>query len=710
MPSSLLRVARPALLAGLLSGVLAACAAKPTITCGTGTSEENGVCVPVAVAKCKDGQALVGGTCRPVCGNGTIYVGTVCTVAEAACGDGTTLVGGQCVASDPLAGATVREGAEPNDTAATATPIELPAIGQAAVVVGGIVGAPIDGRADFDGYVFTANAGDLVRVQLTAVGASSVGAVLEPIGLGGSLRRYVVDPAGRGATRDVYLPVGGAWLLKVGDATNLDLFQGEFPRGGSDASYLAALSLVTPPSTRSLTVGATETGDWKTTAVFALNGDVEAQLVNVGVRAGEGADALAGLRSVWMTDASGKFLGEETDKPGLPASEALLARFAVPPAGARLGIDTLVDFGGAAGAAWSVSVDELSWTAVDVPYGGVGDLSDGTAFILGFDVAEAGIVRIGVANIGYDLSQLTVELRDAAFRLKGSSAFATDGTLSGYVPAGAGGRHYAVFRDAGWVAGEGGSVNTFDWDVSQQPVTSLALADVPGMVVFDQTLPDEAEGWYVIESPVDAELTAMLSPDLPDTYLALDAFDARMTPLTPAGVLDVVAMLDGLAVSAGAPVILKLTATQSAAVTGSVDVYVPFTASESEPNDQVDQGQSLPLEASRAVVVNAAIDVRDADAYAFTLTAPATVRLLTRKVGTTSLDTKISLYDEVGFIDENDDIDFMAGNFYSRIERDLAPGTYVVRVETVSYAFGDVSSSGPYQLSLRTTPLEVPAP
>jgi alkylation response protein AidB-like acyl-CoA dehydrogenase len=52
----------------------------------------------------------------------------------------------------------------------------LPAIGQPALVVGGVVGTPVDGRGDFDGFVFTAKAGDLVRIQLTAVGASSVGA------------------------------------------------------------------------------------------------------------------------------------------------------------------------------------------------------------------------------------------------------------------------------------------------------------------------------------------------------------------------------------------------------------------------------------------------------------------------------------------------------------------------------------------------------
>jgi hypothetical protein len=58
--------------------------------------------------------------------------------------------------------------------------------------------------------------------------------------------------------------------------------------------------------------------------------------------------------------------------------------------------------------------------------------------------------------------------------------------------------------------------------------------------------------------------------------------------------------------------------------------------------------------------------------------------------------------------DVRDDIDFMAGNLYARIERPLEPGTYVVRVRTPSYAFGDVFTSGPYQLSMRATPMSQP--
>ncbi|MFM2151641.1 MAG: hypothetical protein RL199_76 [Pseudomonadota bacterium] len=705
-----LRPVRPSLIV-LLAGVLGACAPKPTITCGTGTSEENGVCVPVSVAQCKEGQSLVGDTCKPVCGAGTIYVGNVCTVADAACGAGTTLVGGQCVVADPLASATVRENAEPNDTTATATRLELPAIGQPAIIAGGVVAAPADGRADFDGYVFTAKAGDTVRVQLTAVGASSVGAVLAPVALGGSLKRYVVDPVTRSAARDVYLPVGGEWLLRVTDATNLDLFNAEFPRGGADAGYLASLSLVTSASKRSLSIGATEAGDWKGPAVFSINGDEDPRLVNVGVRAAEGAATLEGIRSVWMTDVNGRFLGEETDKPGVPAAEALLARFAVPPAGALLGIDAVADFSSGAGAAWTLSVDQLSWTEVDVPYGGVGDLTDGTALILGFEAPPSSVVRVGVASIGYDLAQLTVELRDEAFRLTGMATFSADGALSGFVPADAGGRHYAVFRDAGWVPG--GSVYTFDWDVTQAPATTLDLGTVPGRVPFAETLPEQAEGWYVLASPVDAELTAVISPALAGTYLALDAFDARMQPLTPPGVLDTVAIVDGLTLSAGEAIILKVTATQAADVTGSLDIYVPFVVNEAEPDDQVDQAALLPLETSGAVVVNASIDVEgDVDNYRFTLTAPSTVRLLTRKAGGTALDTILSLADETGAteLDVSDDIDFMAGNLYSRIERPLDPGTYVVRVRTPSYAFGDVSTSGPYQLSIRATPAETPEP
>jgi hypothetical protein len=695
----------------LLAGAVAACATKPTITCGSGTSEENGVCVPATVSQCKEGQALVGDTCKPVCGSGTIYVGKVCTVADAACGVGTILSGGQCVLADPLAAATIRENPEPNDTADNATRFELPAIGQPAVLAGGVVAAPVGGVADFDGYVFTAKAGDTVRVQLTAVGASSVGAVLEPVALGGGLRRYVVDPVARDAQRDVYLPVGGDWILRVTDATNLDLFHAEFPRGGADAGYLASITLVTSASTRSLSIGATEGGDWKSPVVFSVNGDVEARLVNVAVNAAEGSSALKGLRSVWMTDANGKFLGEETDKPGAPAVDALLARFAVPPGGALLGLDTVVDFGSAAGTAWSLTVDQLSWTAIDVPYGGVGDLTDGTAIILGFDAAAASVLRIGVASIGYDLARLTAELRDEAFRLVGKSTFTTDGALSGFVPAGAGGRYYLVFHDAGWVPG--GTVYSFEWDVSQQPVKSLDLTTVPGRLAFSETLPEQAEGWYVLESGVDAELTAVLSCAVPGTYLALDVFDTGMQALAPAGVLDSVAIIDGLSLSAHEPLILKVTATQGVDVTGNIDIYVPFEAAGSEPDDQADQAVDLPLESSGAVVVKAAIDVEgDVDNFRFSLTEPATVRLLTRKVGTTSLDTILSLADETGAteLDVSDDIDFMSGNLYSRIERPLDPGTYVVRVRTPSYAFGDVSTSGPYELSMRATVIEAPAP
>ncbi|MFM2153837.1 MAG: hypothetical protein RL199_2272, partial [Pseudomonadota bacterium] len=667
--------------------------------------------VRAGVEECDDANTDSADACTNGCRTARCGDGIVRTGVES-CDDGNTVDTDHCTngcATGPLAGATILESVEPNDTVDTAVRIELPPVGQSPVVVGGTVAAPVSGAADFDGIVFTATAGDVVRIELTALGVSSVGAFLEPVGLGGRLRRYVVDVNGRDVNRDVLLPVGGDWLLKVSDATNLDLFRAAFQRGGTGATYLASLSRVAPPARRSASIGAHETGEWKGPAVFTINGDIEARLVSVVVRTAEGASSLEGLRSVWMTDVNGRFLGEETDKPGVPAAEALLGRFGMPPAGAVLGVDAVADFGSGAGAAWALSVDQPSWTAVDVPYGGVGDLTDGTALILGFDAAPSSVIRVGVSSIGYDLSGLTVELRDEAFRLTGVATFKADGALSGFVPADAGGRQYAVFRDDRWTPG--GSVYTFNWNITDAPAKTLDLGTVPGRVAFAETLPEQAEGWYVLTSPVDAELTAVLSPALPATYLALDAFDTRMQPMTPLGVLDTVAVVDGLTLSAGKAIILKVTATQASGVTGNLDVYAPFVANESEPDDQAHQAASLPLEASGAVVVNAAINVEgDVDNFRFTLTAPATVRLLTRRVGGVALDTILSLADATGAteLDVSDDIDFMAGNLYSRIERPLDPGTYVVRVRTPLYAFGGVSTSGPYQLSLRATPMSQP--
>ncbi len=80
------------------------------LTCGAGTVEVDGVCVPDSPLACGPGTVEAAGECVPdlgaVCGDGTVAVGGQCVpVVDVACGPDTALVDGACLCASACADA-----------------------------------------------------------------------------------------------------------------------------------------------------------------------------------------------------------------------------------------------------------------------------------------------------------------------------------------------------------------------------------------------------------------------------------------------------------------------------------------------------------------------------------------------------------------------------------------------------------------------------
>jgi hypothetical protein len=110
---------RPAVTIVLLVWTVAGCDAEtapsdahteqaPRLSCGDGTVEADGACVPASttsVGACGIGTSAVGSKCVAdlgyVCGTGTLPSGSRC-VGSVSCGAGTTVVEGECVPSEAM--------------------------------------------------------------------------------------------------------------------------------------------------------------------------------------------------------------------------------------------------------------------------------------------------------------------------------------------------------------------------------------------------------------------------------------------------------------------------------------------------------------------------------------------------------------------------------------------------------------------------------
>jgi hypothetical protein len=242
---------------------LAACSSDGGATCGPGTEEQGGACVPVCGAGTERDASgacvpvcVVGmhrdpatGACLPEgqrCVSGQLWVEEQdrCVDAALVCASGTTWVASEarCVEETDLRVPDQEEGTEPNDLTPppyTCETFPVPAVG-GAYSFAGTVGAPeiaANGAVpDLDCWLFEIEEPTILRLAVDGLGATAPAfriVQLDPVDY---RDRDGVGATSRAAVRDLYLPVPGLYAAIVTDALNLF---GGWPVGGPNFGYLA---------------------------------------------------------------------------------------------------------------------------------------------------------------------------------------------------------------------------------------------------------------------------------------------------------------------------------------------------------------------------------------------------------------------------------------------------------------------------------------
>ena len=126
------------------------CVPVSTITCGTGTVEMNGACVPVSTITCGTGTVEMNGACVPVstitCGPGTVEMNGACVPASTTtCGTGTALMNGECLPD----GSVICDQGTAFSMAAGRCVLDPSACAQGTVLLGGVC-APEDAALTAD--------------------------------------------------------------------------------------------------------------------------------------------------------------------------------------------------------------------------------------------------------------------------------------------------------------------------------------------------------------------------------------------------------------------------------------------------------------------------------------------------------------------------------------------------------------------------------
>src|SRR5690349_15490618 len=179
-------------------------------SCGPGTMDVDGECVPSSVI---------------TCGDGTKLDNAQCVVDPASCQAGTVLIDHRCV--DPTSGLVVdlEESREPNGVAIVAgvEPSAVPAgvialkpAGEAFVIHGHLTpfrDADGDGQLDpdFDTYLFTVNGSALLSISVDGTGGAQGAFYLigDARGTVPTYERYGLNLTGDTSERQLFLPTAG---------------------------------------------------------------------------------------------------------------------------------------------------------------------------------------------------------------------------------------------------------------------------------------------------------------------------------------------------------------------------------------------------------------------------------------------------------------------------------------------------------------------
>ncbi|MEZ4401510.1 MAG: hypothetical protein R3B06_15905 [Kofleriaceae bacterium] len=550
-----------------------------SVTCGDGTHDEGGYCLPDNTAACGTGTIEMNGTCVPdgsvVCVQGTVFdpaTGT-CVVDPSACADGTTLVGGECIPDDDLlmGAADHVEAAEPNAGPAVAGSFDAPGLDASTTFYGCITAyedADSDGNldADYDAWLVNASGPMVLEVTTDGIHGLSAGFIAvsadaaHPVELD-SWQRIGINLTGDTAKREIYLPAAGRYALFVTDARSL--FLGDAGAGNADTCYFATVKQVAMPTAVPLTTPVQASTDDGKVKLFTYTG-AEGGLLDLSMNTTAPAlsPAFVSLRGTTLHKAAAGDPPFDTIG-GLAAGDVV-----------SVIVDSVYNYGVApqaftidsfAPAAQALPTDGSTITVTDNNVDGATSYTDINYSY--FDVATAGVKRFDVtASIPVDM----VILRRDIFTPGGS--FDTFASIDGFL-GGAGtdtfttqfikfltpGRYYfATLNPAGDNAGGTYTITSTVADVAVGALTygtdsgSQTLATTSGFHSLDLTNPEWIEygvtgttDWGTGNVAVDAYPstaegwlrtgTAPATPAAGNTYPDHTSAQPAVAPFAPTG-------------------------------------------------------------------------------------------------------------------------------------------------------------------------------
>lgn len=297
--------------------------------CGSGTVDQDGICVPVDTTECGTGTVLSGGQCVPdgsvICEQGTVFdmdTGT-CIVDPSACAAGTVLVAGECIPEDDLLPgmADHSEGVEPNGPGDEniAGMFDAPAV-DASVSIYGCVEPTADADADgnldedLDAWLITASAP--VVLEINADGIDGLAAGFLMINADAALspdldnwQRFGVNLTGDTSHRQVYLPAAGTYALLMADSRSLFLDAA----GTTGACYYTTVTSRALPAATALTVPSTAGQNDGDVQVYSYQADTAGDILDLTLNTESAA-----MSPAFVANRVGQFLGSAAPDGGAP--------------------------------------------------------------------------------------------------------------------------------------------------------------------------------------------------------------------------------------------------------------------------------------------------------------------------------------------------------------------------------------------------------
>jgi hypothetical protein len=336
-----------------LATLAAACAASTGCgdgarTCGPGTMEVDGECVPSSSISCGDGTKLDNAQC---------------VVDPESCQSGTVLIDHRCV--DPTSGLVIdlEESTEPNGVAivagveaspAPAGVIALKPAGEAFVIHGHLTpfrDGDGDGQLDpdFDTYLITVTGSTLLSITVDGTGGAQGAFYL----IGGAVpgyERYGLNLTGDTSRRKLLLPAAGMYRLAITDTRSLAVGKNR-PRpagsggaaGGPMAAYYAAITVESMPAPATIDV---VSGVGRHDGALATD-DVELFTAKMCAGVNDVALAMPGAAAASLAvENLGQVAGYADENPGPPVTQARVSVTGISPGDSPIiAVDAVYNYG-----------------------------------------------------------------------------------------------------------------------------------------------------------------------------------------------------------------------------------------------------------------------------------------------------------------------------------------------------------------------------